>query len=105
MIVEVEVYENADDLACYSGIADDALVKNILAGKNEVAFLTLENVFWTRTKERDSEWEEEESKLCRYGIGEYANYSGTMHIRIDKIINISELRGIAKTNGEDMQGA
>ncbi|MEI6892203.1 MAG: hypothetical protein V5783_08540 [Pontiella sp.] len=95
--LEVEVREDDDGLKSYSGLADRNQFEEMVTAGDHCAlrFLKLEHVFWVRT-DKESEWAEEKRRVMEYGKGRWGNQKGTLYLRTENIILISELHGGAE---------
>ena len=107
MWIEIDVYEDNTGLATYSGEARDEDVTLIVEGKYPKPFLRMDHVFINYTKKPKDEWGEEKRVLIQWGHAERRNYQGSMFTRVDRIVHITPLKGLALrdgSSGEDEEG-
>ena len=95
--LEVEVCDEDEGLNSICGLAIRDQFEQVVQGGPACAlrFLKLEHVFWVRT-DKESEWAEEKRRVMEYGKGRWGNQKGTMYVRIDNIVLVSELHGGAE---------
>lgn len=105
MFIEIDVQEDNTGLATYSGEAADADVAQIVAGTYAKPFLRMDQVFLNITKKPEKEWEEPHKVLVRWGHGERRNYVGHMFTRVDRIIHLTPLKGVALRDGTQPEEA
>ena len=99
MLVKIEVAEDNDGLAFYSGVIDDTEFEQLVSGQLTRLFIKLDQVFWVYTKKGKSEWEEDKKLMVKYGEGVKKNCAGTLYIRADRIRLISPLKAVAMDDG------
>lgn len=105
MLVKIEVAEDNDGLAFYSGVIDDTEFEQLVGGQLTRAFIKLDQVFWIYTKKGKSEWEEDRKVMVKYGEGVKQNCVGSLYIRADRIRLMSPLKAVAMDDGSIVETA